>query len=229
MRTQLLLVAGAAGALLGCPNPNTYGTPRTVEPGKVTHTVAAEAWGATGETPGGASVGGTTPAPPTYQARIGVADSVDIGLRLANFSSLGADVKLNPLRGNFDLAVAPGVQWFKITVGTASASVYYLHLPLLLGINLNEMFSIVATPGLLYSVVSGSTGTASGKDAAATTKGVFARFGLGLDIRLANNRFALHPEITAMRNLQGDEGKVTIYMMGLGFNFGSLPKFDDVK
>lgn len=236
MRTQLLVLAGAAGLLLGCPNPNIYGTPRTIEPGRVAHTVAVEGWGATGSDSAGGTVGGFVPTLPTYQLRVGVADSVDIGGRIANLSSLGADVKINPVRGNFDLAIDPAFQWFTISSTassssgnstTASLKVFYLHLPLLLGFNLSDKFSIVLSPGIMWSVVSGSSTTDKSTDAAATTKGAFARFGLGFDIRVARN-FALHPEVTALRNLQADEGKVTIYMLGLGFNFGTLPDFSDV-
>src|SRR5215831_11711723 len=39
-----LLVASAL-VLLGCPNPNTYTTPRTIGSGHFQHSLAAEAWG----------------------------------------------------------------------------------------------------------------------------------------------------------------------------------------
>lgn len=238
MRTHLLVLTAAAGLLVGCPNPNTYGTPRTIEPGRISHTAAVEGWGATGTASNGATVGGFIPTFPTYQLRVGVADAVDIGGRIANLSSLGADVKINPVRGKFDLAIDPAFQWFTISTsaGTTSGNsassslkVFYLHLPLLLGFNLSDSFSIVLSPGVMWSVVNGtsSSGTDKSTDAAATTKGAFARFGLGLDVRITRG-FALHPEVTALRNLQGDEGKVTIYMIGLGFNFGALPDFSDV-
>jgi hypothetical protein len=36
----------------------------------------------------------------------------------------------------------------------------------------------------------------------------------------------LHPEITFLRNLGGDN--TITYIAGLGFNFGAMPNYDDV-
>ena len=51
------------------------------------------------------------------------------------------------------------------------------------------------------------------------------RPGLGFDFRISD-RFALHPEITFLKTLKGsDEDSALLYMFGLGFNFGNLPKY----
>src|SRR5690606_6869743 len=132
--------------LTGCPNPNTYGTPRTVAPGKVSHSVAAEWVGwrfearhidETGEpVPGEPAVteAGSIIVPPTYMLRLGISEQVDIGFRAANMTSIGGDVKFNFLRSEVvDLAVDPGIQWMFV-----GFSVYHVHVPLLVGINLSE-------------------------------------------------------------------------------------------
>lgn len=225
---RALLPLGAVAALTGCPNPQTYGTPRTLDPGKITHTVAVEAWNYGYEDAAGKKQSATVPVSPTYQMRVGVADSVDVGIRLPNLASLGADVKYNPIRGKqFDLAIMPGMQWFQSSVKVndteSKTSVYYLHLPVLLGLNLGESATLVLSPGVTYTAAS-STASTSGSSAAATTTGAWARFGIGLNWRVGR-RFALHPEVTVMRNF-GDQ-KTTMAFMGLGFNFGSMPNYAD--
>lgn len=239
----------ASGLLLpGCPNPQTYGTPRTVAKGKVTHTVAVEGLYVGGEatttlTTVDPTTGDTTteertedisigtPTLPTYQIRIGASDRVDVGIKVANLSSLGADVKLNPIRGKFDLAVDPGLQWFGVTINESTSNVFYLHLPVLLGLNLTPDFSVVATPGLLYSVAAGSVegGNTDGSDAVFQSDGLAARLGLGFDIRISPS-FALHPEATAIRGLTGGFGDTqgTIVVFGLGFNLANIPDYSDI-
>src|SRR4051812_2568805 len=162
-----LLGLGLVLTLSGCPNPNTYGTPRTTPVGKVAHSIAAEAIGATG---GGVSVG-PFPAPPTYTLRVGVADNADIGVRLGNMSTLGVDGKYNFIKTHgLDVAVDPGAQFFYFSAsssaGTASASTSitgtYLHLPLLLGVNVGDSLTFVPTAGIMYGIVSGSSTASSG-------------------------------------------------------------------
>jgi hypothetical protein len=97
------LVASAL-VLLGCPNPNTYTTPRTVGSGHFQHSLAAEAWGfnipatTTNGYTTSEGVSGTFPTLPTYTLRIGIGDSWEIGARVANMTSLGSDIKWNFLK-----------------------------------------------------------------------------------------------------------------------------------
>jgi hypothetical protein len=104
--------------------------------------------------------------------------------------------------------------------------VFYLHGPLLIDVNLSELLSLVFTPGVAYAIVSQDLVSEDERDAARSADGLFARFGIGLNIR-ATKRFAIHPELTAIRGFQDDEA--LIYMAGVGFSFGSLPNFDDVE
>src|SRR5689334_21470651 len=102
----LALLRGAA-FLCGCPNPNTYGTPRTTPKGQLGHTVAIEAFHfrfnkTTVRTTGNPPTTQTTktedsitlPTFPTYQLRYGISDEMDFGVRVANLSTLGVDFKI---------------------------------------------------------------------------------------------------------------------------------------
>jgi hypothetical protein len=234
-----LALVGGAALLCGCPNPNTYGTPRTTPKGQLAHTVAIEAFHFRFSTNRAVTSGGTTtvqkvddsvtlPTFPTYQLRYGISDEMDFGIRVANLSTLGGDFKVNFLKSDsFDMAVDPGFQFLYIGGVTgsngqsSSATIFTLHLPLLLGLNLGDNFTLVGTPGIVYTIVSG-TASSEGSSAAATNAGVAARFGLGFNIRLSDG-FALHPEVTAMKYFQ--EAEATLILFGLGFNFGRQPKY----
>lgn len=219
------MVAGLA--LTGCPNPNTYGTPRTTPKGKVSHTIAAEGFGFAYDDPDSeTSASGTAPTLPTYQLRYGLTDELDFGARVANLTSLGGDVKWNFVRSpRFDVAIDPGVQWYRVTINESDLNVVYLHGPLLLGVNVAEPVSIVLSPGVTYALVSGSVETTDGRDTATTSDGILGRLGVGFDFRISEG-FALHPEVTFMKSFR-DDGAL-MYMLGLGFNFGKLPSFADV-
>ena len=232
------------GALLltGCPNPQTYGTPRTTPAGKVTHTIAPEAMTVKGTSSTSQTdpitgqeqsieedVSVTVPLFPTYQLRIGASDSVDIGIKVANLSSLGTDVKINPIRGTFDLAIDPGFQWFGINAGSESFNVFYGHLPLMLGFNFSRDTSLVLTPGVVYSWASATT-DAGGEDSLLTSSGVAGRLGIGFEYR-ASSSFAIHPEVTTIRGLTGDFGDNggTIIVFGFGFNIANIPDYSDIE
>src|SRR5690606_2747557 len=80
-----LLLSCAALLLTRCPNPNTYGTPRTVAPGKVSHSIAAEWVGWSFKVvapsdsdsdapPAELTESGGFIVPPSYALRVGVSD-----------------------------------------------------------------------------------------------------------------------------------------------------------
>jgi hypothetical protein len=228
---RLGALAAIAALCTGCPNPNTYGTPRTTPAGKISHSLAAEAWGASVTDFDGDSVGaGPYPTAPTYTLRVGLADTVDIGARISNLSSIGADVKWNFIKSDgFDMAIDPSFQLFHFSVSAGSSSssltAVYLNAPLMFGINLGESVSIVPTLGVTYGFASADVETEDASDSASGTSGLMARPGLGFDFRISP-RFAIHPEITMLRTLTGDgDESTTMYMFGLGFNFGNLPHY----
>lgn len=230
--TLLGIRLGALGTIAalctGCPNPQTYGTPRTTPAGKIQHNLAAEGIGYSSD------VGsGTLPNVPTYTLRVGVADTVDIGARIANLTSIGADVKWNFIKSeSFDMAIDPSFQFFHIggtsTDGMgnsvdASVSILYLNAPLMFGINVSDSVSIVPTAGITYGWGSSEVSSADETDAAASSTGIMLRPGIGFNFRISE-RFALHPEITFLKPLK-DQSTGLLYVFGLGFNFGNLPKF----
>lgn len=234
---------GAAGLLTACPNPNTYGTPRTVEPGKVSHSIAAEWVGwrfevrridQDGQPVAGEPLvteSGSVIVPPTYTLRLGVAEQVDVGFRAAQATSLAGDVKYNFYRSEVvDLAVDPGIQWMFV-----GFNVYHWHMPLLVGVNVSQQLSIVLTPGLMYGVNTYNSGNETFDrelDRLLSTDGWYGRLGLGLNVRVSRG-FALHPEITFLRSLADDDGSpvraAMSYLFGIGFNFGNLPDYGPVE
>ena len=234
-----LLLSCAALLLTGCPNPNTYGTPRTVAPGKVSHSIAAEWVGWSFKVasptdsdsdapPAEVTESGGFIVPPSYALRIGVSDRVDVGFRAANMMSLGADVKYNFLRGEtLDLAVDPGAQ-----VLFAGFTVYHLHLPLLVGLNLSERVTVVFTPGIMYGINtyrSGNDDVDSQINQLLSADGLYWRAGLGVNLRVTPG-FALHPEITFLRSSRAEPSGASVtsamsYMFGIGVNFGHLPRY----
>lgn len=97
VKTRLLRPTGAwlpfTLFLTACPGPNTYGTARTIDPGKVQATVAVEAIANDAD-------GEVLPIYlPTVFARVGVAKNVDLGLGLHN------------LGDHFSITAVPGLSY----------------------------------------------------------------------------------------------------------------------
>lgn len=223
--TRPLVGLALVGAFTtGCPSPSIYGTARTLPRGTIQHTLAAEVIGAAGA--------GTTfvmPTLPTYQVRFGLADSVDLGLRLGNLTMPGVDVKINFVRGAFDLGIVPGVQASYLGLGDVNFGVLYANLPVVLGFNLSRGFSLIATPGISYGVafassVRGSSGGSSVSASSYQGTGFIPRLGLGANIRVSNT-FAIQPEFTG---LYGTESEGLVFTFGVGFTFGGQPDFSDI-
>jgi hypothetical protein len=234
--TPIAIRVASAGALValcgGCPDPNIYGTPRTTPVGKLSHTLAIQ--GASYRFDNTKQVGGvkddmTMPLPPSYQLRIGVLDTLDIGIRVAYASSLGADVKWNFVKTDvFDMAVDPGIQaWFydACSIDGGSDGQVYGNLPLLVGINVNDSVSVVPTVGITYGCASRETLFGKSPSDAANTRGVMLRGGLGIEFRVSP-KVGLHPELTLLRYLGSDsKPAISWVVFGLGFNFGALPQW----
>ena len=222
--TGLGLLSAAALALLGCPNANTYGTPRTVDPGDAQHTVSLEAVHLRGTT-GSTETNVTLPTLPSYQVRFGVADRVDVGVRVPNLSTLGADMKWNFLRGDVDMAVQPGVQGLLL----GKLGVIYLHGGLPVGFNFSSTTTFVVTPGLSYAFAFGPN-PADGQDGVVGGGGALARLSLAMAFRIGGKpgkppKLTLVPEVTAMRALFATEALFVV--PGLGFQFGGSPDYTD--
>lgn len=217
---HLALGALCATALVGCPSPNIYGTARTLPVGTIQHTAALDT---VGVSRGGNGI--FTPTLPTYQLRLGVADRVDLGFRLANLATLGFDAKINFVRGPFDLAIDPGIQGIYIggtgSSGGSGAGLVYMNLPIILGFNLSQNFSLIATPGIAYAL--GFSYSSSSSDY--NGSGFAARLGAGANIRVGRS-FAIQPELTALYFPDTDG---VFFTGGIGFSFGAQPDYSDVQ
>ena len=221
-----------ASLLTGCPNPNIYGTPRTIPKGEIQHTVAIEGIGAFGGATTSTNSSGTTststsaylPSLPTYQLRYGVAERFDLGVRLGNLSLLGVDGKWNFVKGRVDLAVNPGVQGTYFAIGDSSAAILYGNLPLLVGINFTPRIAMLLSPGIGFAAAVG--GTASGSNAKYTGgSGFLTRIGGGFNFKVSDT-FAVQPEVTALWN---PSSTGVILSTGVGLTFGSQPDTSDLK
>jgi hypothetical protein len=232
-RSAGVLALGVGLALLpGCPNPNTYATPRTIAPGKVAHSIAAESWAIAKNAK---SDSYAVPLVPTYAARIGLAERVDVGVRMANGWALGSDVKFLLAKGSVDVALDPGFQFFgypgsrnnsssssRSSSSNDGAVIFYGHLPVLVGVNAADWLTIVGTAGATFGAMGGFNDGGSDITDVMFQRGVMGRLGGGLDIRF-DKRFAIHPELTMLRNFKQEQ---TTLMGGLGINWGALPTFD---
>jgi hypothetical protein len=225
-RARCLVVASVA--LLGCPDPSTYGTPRTIPAGRGQHTIAVEGLYVTGKVP--VLENGTTTKKfddsgtillPTYQYRHGIADRFDFGVRVTAASGFGADAKWNFVRGVVDLAIDPGVQWVYVPRGEGF-SLFYLHGPLVAGVNVTEKVTIVLTPGIVYAATVGSSAS-SVRNAIVSSGGALARLGLGVNVR-AGKILSLMPEVTAMRAFNDTQGIIVVG--GVSFKLGAQPLTD---
>jgi len=229
--------AGFVLVLSGCPNPNMYTTPRTLDPGRVEWQVAPEVIGVNynvktaGTDANGnpttvqTNVSGVLPMVPSFGARIGVAEGLDVGVRLQNLDSLAADLKIRLLKGRFDIAVDPGIQGFYASANSTSFGVFYLHAPVLLGLNFSDRFTLVVSPGFVYSVTTATVNDGSGVQGASTASGPMGRLGVGFDFRITE-KFAIHPELTFMQEF-GNEN-LLLWVAGVGFNIGAQPDYSDL-
>jgi len=237
-------LAGAVVCLSGCPNPNAYTVPRTLEPGDLQILVAAEAYGFSGKIASPATAGsstpssavwGATPLLPTIGIRYGLVEGVDVGARFENFQSLAVDLKLWLLRGNLDMTLDPGLDAMYVdteitnadtTTVTRNAGVFYLHAPLLLGLNLSDSLTLVASPGVAYAVATGPVAGASNAEQSGASTALLARLGFGVDVR-TSDRLAIHPELTCMRGF--NSAQALLCVVGLALNIGAQPNYDDLR
>ena len=171
-------------------------------------------------------------APPSYGIRVGVTDGVDVGVRFAGAlpglaASGGFDVKLNPLRGPVDFAIAPGMQGYLTRYGRGDTDmqtwVWWAHLPVLLGFNVHRNITVMTTGGVSLSR-GASDATFENADNALATNAAWWRVGLALDVRFRH--WGLHPEVTVLRSMPSKTpGDATIVTFGIGWMFGAKPVY----
>jgi hypothetical protein len=234
-------VGGGRALTTGCPNPNAYTVPRTLDPGDLQVDVAADAYGystriatpANGTTPASThSTDGVTPMLPTFGARYGLLDGLDFGVRLQNFWSLAGDLKIRLLKGKVDLAADPGTEVVYVltllgrTSAPQHAGVFYFHAPLLVGLNLSDAVELVASPGVAYAVATNPIPAATSPEQAGASTELLARLGFGADFRLTEH-VALHPEVTCMKGFTSTQ--TLICVAGVGLNLGAQPDRSDLE
>jgi hypothetical protein len=239
----------AALLLPGCPDPNLYTTPRTLDPDTVQFQVAPELIvvdnpPAVSLGPGNTTNPGTTSLPiATFGARIGVLDGFELGMREQfNFGALAMDAKVRLLKGRLDVALDPGFQ----AMYGADGSPTYFQAPVLLGVNVWDWLSVVLSPGFAYATAAswpssetsgptpvfapteegsgGGTLQASPMGALNAASGAMARIGIGLQLR-ATRKFAIHPEVTFLKPVRQT---VLVAIVGIGFDFGAQPDYSDL-
>src|SRR5580704_1525503 len=222
--------------LAGCPHPNLYTTPRTLDPGQVQWQLAAEVIGVDysaryGSTDASGNliktkVSSAWPMFPTFGARVGVVEGLEIGLRAPNLEPLAGDAKIRLLKGPLDVALDPGLELYYGSANGSGFAVVYLHAPVLFGINLSEKVSLVLSPGLVYADNTASGVVSSGVAGSSTAEGFMARLGAGFDFRV-NRKLAIHPEVTLVRQFTGSQD-LLLCVGGIGFHFGAQPDYSDL-
>jgi len=215
------------GTLSGCPDPNIYGTPRTLAPGDIQFQAAIDGYGGTAS-----GTTGATPGLPSFGARFGLADRLDVGARLIDMTAVGGDAKYNFVRGRFDMAVDPIVQAYFVlppqtTTSAANVGVLQFQLPLLLGINFDDATTLVFSPGFVASVATRSPQGIglNTEQVAFASSGLGARLGIGLNIRTSDT-FSWQPEVTAWHEFNGVDSWVCV--AGIGINIGAQPDYSDL-
>jgi hypothetical protein len=164
---------------------------------------------------------------PSFGMRIGLADGLELGLRAPNLEPAAADAKIRLLKGSFDMALDPGLQFYFASSNGNGYSAVFLHAPLLLGFNLSEKTSIVLSPGLVYAQNTGSAVVATGITGSSAVAGFMGQLGVGVDFRVSH-RFAIHPEITVLQQFTGSQD-LLLLVGGVGFNFGAQPGYSDLR
>jgi hypothetical protein len=221
-----LLMACSLGALgfvvAGCPSATTMGLAKTLDQGRVQGYVAP-GFAAAAVVGAGASVGGAFP---DIEAgiRYGVTDGAEIGARLG-LSGLTLEGKFalarNPtFDSGIDLSLNPGIGFFAGGTTGASASVFNISLPLLVGFNMSGN-QLVLGPKLVDQLWLVTGGTANF---------LYAGLSVGYGIKVSPS-FRLLPEISAIFPVLtsaaagGVGGSITgfgavIFQGGIGFMFG---------
>jgi hypothetical protein len=228
LRWRAVTLWATCGVLSGCPSFNMYGTARTVRPGRVQGGAAIEGVGVAAL--GGTGSSGFAPTLPSTFLRVGVHDRVDLGFRLAGLSSLGFDTKVNVVRSPvLDLAINPMLQggYFGFIGGSGGSSasagfgILYMHLPIVLGINASDAFSVLFNLGPSGVVAFGGSSSSGGSTVSvASASGFLLRAGVAANIRPIRV-FAIQPELTVAYNFFAGGG--ILFLPGLGFTFGAHP------
>jgi len=132
--------------LMGCPSLPLNQSASTVPAGTFVQGAAVEYIGVHVEDPTGENddfVGFLDIPLPGYWFRYGVSDMIDLGVRYSFPVALSFDAKIQLVDSEiFDLSIMPTLQFAWVP--------FYVHLPVLLGINLSDNFEVVLSPRFSY-------------------------------------------------------------------------------
>jgi len=230
---SLAVLAAAIALVAGCPMPASFTTPRTIPQGKVAHAIGVE-WVALdamdertdrnydGDTRDQGEVRNAHSvfpfAFPAYVYRLGLSDSMDVGVKGSALPAAVVDLKVQLLRSDLvDVAMDPSVE---VTLAE------YLSLPVIVGLNLDPRFIVFAGPRFTYGFLLRPTdgrgpsdlGPGGTSPASTVTGGLV---GGGAGFRLALGGVCVVPEIHWQRGVFGNRGvEVTNAAIGLVFGDG---------
>jgi len=212
----LLLSLIAALMSVSCASVSTMQTPGVVPQGEVRWAMSVSGAGGDG--------GVASSADPNFEAavRYGLADSVDVGLKL---SLLGAQVgaKYQFLQGDFDLAIGleAGYQWIRISRDEPiNSHVLAFQLPLMMEYHFNPYVGLAFGPKLLGVYVAKTDERADiwGRS------GFYAGLFVGLPLRLTEGIWFM-PEVNIFSNVY-DEAKKSfsnvLWQASVSVFFGGL-------
>jgi hypothetical protein len=241
---SLVAAATLSGALSGCYTPgyNTYATPRTTPNKAIAAGFHLQVTGYTGELENQKNQKYIAPTLPGVSGRIGLGDTWDMGARagvalpwgnsLMSAVHVGGDIKWLVAPGEtLDVALNPALAVTLFSEQTVDSKGYlsvndYRHwhvdAPVLLGVNLDPMLAVVASPGVLLGWYAPEVTPFDETRRGRLVDGVAPRLGVGLNVRTSQG-FALQPEATLVY-ATAEHNRRFIYTFGLGFQLGKLPK-----
>ena len=199
----------------GCPNVASLTTARVIQPGTHEITIAPAAYGMSAglfdSNEKELAYSGTI----DFGYRAGVADIVDVGVRLSNFGNVNVDVKVGLVESeHLRLAVDPTLGGVFLSVGGVSAGYMQFDLPVLLDIAPSERFSI--TIGPRYSMLFFFAGAPGGSTSEAQH---LVGSTLGFEFALGNS-FAIQPNAGLMFWLNAPSDiDAMFFTAGVAFKF----------
>jgi hypothetical protein len=138
-----------------CANLSSLQTARVIEKGKNEVVLGA------GVAKTDVTIGSTTTAlsAPYLQGmyRTGIADSMDLGVKLTLIGTLSADVKYQLVdAGEFALAAGAGLGFVSLTVGSNKLTIIDLVVPVIASYNFSDSFAFYLSPKALLRSASGT-------------------------------------------------------------------------
>jgi len=192
-RARCLLLAAAALLLAGCPSVASYQSADPLPPGH---------WelGASTEVLRVRDLPQDTASPALQMAllaRRGLVEDLDAGLKLFTYGLEGS-VRWRLLAGDWRVALAPNLSAARTQEGELVTESLHLfaQLPLLITHDLGTWATLTLAPRALWGLYYPTTG--------GSAQGWMLGTSATLELPLASGRFALIPELAALRTVSGD-------------------------